>query len=369
MWTSAAWSNFYPLAALLDSGDNLSDAAVQTSVEWFLSAQGEDGSWNQVSAIHDTAMSVLVLSRLLTVPVIDISIPRTGVLNASRENGTMRVSFHGPGIGAIAPTEKIKLSDQVRTELSITQRKMLAVSMGVTRERATGDQRGLKGTGGVEGEIAKIGQYAFGHLIPSRIQPLLQASTADHIRLDIDERSIDLPWELIHDGRDFLCLRYAVGRRLLSEHVFASPSLLPRRIENIRMLVIADPTGDLPAARSEGEAIATVLRSGSKIQVDTWFGSEASKKDFLLALNEYDVIHYAGHASHNSDSPDESTVYFSDGAVQAFENFSFYRQTCDRSGIPECLLVGRRGTKEDISVPVDAWPQSDVFCSRESRLF
>lgn len=58
--------------------------------------------------VHDTAMAILAMSRLLTVPLVDVSSPKTGILNANRENGTTRVSFHGPDSGAIAPAEKMK---------------------------------------------------------------------------------------------------------------------------------------------------------------------------------------------------------------------------------------------------------------------
>jgi CHAT domain-containing protein len=44
-----------------------------------------------------------------------------------------------------------------------------------------------------------------------------------------------------------------------------------------------------------------------------------TKKDFLLSLRDYDIIHFAGHASHDPSSPDESCLVLSDGEIQAFE--------------------------------------------------
>ena len=44
-----------------------------------------------------------------------------------------------------------------------------------------------------------------------------------------------------------------------------------------------------------------------------------TKKDFLLSLRDYDIVHFAGHASHDPSSPDESCLVLSDGEIQAFE--------------------------------------------------
>jgi hypothetical protein len=126
IWSGAAWSNYYPLKALLECGASLADVSVIKAVDWFLGAQDRDGKWMQVSRVHDTAMAILAMSELLTTPLVDISIPRTGVLNASKENGTIRVSFQGPESGAITPAEKMKISDQVRADLSQNQQIVVA---------------------------------------------------------------------------------------------------------------------------------------------------------------------------------------------------------------------------------------------------
>jgi CHAT domain-containing protein len=148
---------------------------------------------------------------------------------------------------------------------------------------------------------------------------LLEASPADHLRLDIDEKLIDLPWELIHDGTEFLCLRYAVGRRLVSDHSFQQPRLHPRSARDTRVLVVADPTNNLPAAKQEGTMVSALLRDRCGMRVDESARSGMTKKDFLLGLRDYDIVHFAGHASHDPSSPDESCLILSDGEIQAFE--------------------------------------------------
>lgn len=318
VWTAASWSNYYPLKALMDSGATLEDPSVAKAVAWFLESQETDGRWMQVSRVHDTAMAVLALSTLLTTPLVNVADPRTGILNVIRENGTIRISFHGPGAGAIAPAEKVKISDQVRIELGRNQQ-LIVAAMG--RVRSKGVSVEFRGTSEVsaEVELEKAGKYAFGHLIPARIQLLLGGSPADHLRLDLDERLIDLPWEVIHDGSEFLCLKYALGRRLMSDQTFEPPHHHPRTAADTRVLIVADPTRDLPAARREGHEVARLLRDKCGMAVDEFISTPITKKDFLLSLKDYDLVHFAGHASHESNSPDESCLVFEDGEIQAFE--------------------------------------------------
>lgn len=99
IWTSAAWSNYYPFQALLDNRPEINEGCIDKALDWYLSSQEKSGRWVQVSQVHDTAMSILALSNLLRTPLVDLSDPRIGILNASRENGTIRVSFQGPGSG------------------------------------------------------------------------------------------------------------------------------------------------------------------------------------------------------------------------------------------------------------------------------
>jgi CHAT domain-containing protein len=351
IWNSASWSNYYPLMALLDSGATLDDPLVAKAVDWFLNTQDSDGQWVQVSGLDDTAMSVLALSSLLTTPLVDVSDPRTGILNVIRENGTIRVSFHGPGAGAITPAAKMKISAQVRQDLSQNQQ-LIVSALGKFRSK----QRAARSTPHrnvrtvrsslVPTELEKVGKYAFGHLIPAQIQILLEKSPADHLRLDIDERLIDLPWEVIHDGTEFLCLRYAVGRRLVSDQSFQPPRRHVQSARNTRVLIVADPTGDLPAARQEGREVGNLLRDKCGMQVDEFAASDITKKDFLLSVQDYDIVHFAGHASHHPSSPDESCLVFSDGNIQAFEIERFI-STCS----PAVVFLNACWSAEELRNP------------------
>ncbi|MBK9156394.1 MAG: CHAT domain-containing protein [Chloracidobacterium sp.] len=319
IWTSEAWSNYYPLSALLDSGATPDDPVVTKAVEWFISSQDADGKWKHVSRVHDSAMAITALSRLLKIPLVNVSDPRNGILSVHKENGTIRVSFHGPTSGAIAPAERLKISSKIRDDLGRNQQVLLSSVVSQLDSRSPLASRGLSITESIQEELEKSGRYAYGHLIPARIQLLMESSLADHLRLDIDERLIDLPWELIHDGNEFVCLRYAIGRRLISDHDFTPPRPAARLARNAKVLIVSDTMDDLPAAKEEGKAVSKLLGDECGMKVDEFTSHELSKKEFLLSLKDYDIVHFAGHAFHEESSPDESYIAFADGEIQAFE--------------------------------------------------
>lgn len=346
IWTSASWSNHYALNALLDAGVSRDDPCVEKAVRWFLGAQGIDGRWMQVSSIHDTATAIMVLCRLLSVPLVDVSPARTGVISAARENGTLRVSYQAPGGGAIMPTDRLKLSDEVRAELGRNQQQVLSLVGRLRSSLGTA----VPSTPPADPaflleELVKVGRYAYGHLFPTRIQMLLASSTADHVRLDVDERLIDLPWELLHDGSDFLCVKYALGRRIVSDQAFQAAGHKGRPTGPTRVLIVANPTEDLPAAEAEGARVADLLSPLRAMSVTHHSGRSMRKKEFLLSLADFDVVHFAGHTSHDPDNPDESALLFSDGEVRAFEISRFLSRS------PAVVFLNSCWSAEEIRDP------------------
>jgi len=110
-----------------------------------------------------------------------------------------------------------------------------------------------------------------------------------------------IPWELLHDGNDFLALGHELGRRtFVNQRVVGGRALGPVR----RALVVGDPLGDLDAARREaGEVTAWLASRG--VGCTTLVGSEATLLRVVgeLSTENYDLLHYCGHvaAPHGTD--------------------------------------------------------------------
>ncbi|MEZ4435557.1 MAG: AAA family ATPase [bacterium] len=106
----------------------------------------------------------------------------------------------------------------------------------------------------------------------------------------------DWPWPLLHDGAGFLGLRHALGELRIGERL---PPQSPPPAGD-RLLVVADPAADLPAARYEGEALMRAL-AGGETGCDLRLG-RLRRQDFLRLFRGYRLVHFAGHA----DPPDAS---------------------------------------------------------------
>jgi CHAT domain-containing protein len=142
----------------------------------------------------------------------------------------------------------------------------------------------------------------------------MRDSRVDDVRINIDERLIDLPWELVHDGDDFLCLKYAVGRQIYASSSFQDRSYVK---QEPKALVVSDPDGNLPGAMEEGRAVAALLRAHGVV-VTQLEGRDATKQRFNFELKRHTIIHFAGHAARDRKNPDESCVRLSDGPFKAF---------------------------------------------------
>ena len=158
-----------------------------------------------------------------------------------------------------------------------------------------------------------IGHYIFEEFLPPDIKREIENTPRDTVFcLDLDQGSSILPWELMYNGRNFLCLEYEFGRTQ------KPPVKTPSGKNSASLLMISDPTGDLPGAQIEANYIMGQLR-GSKITVQR-YGSEIRKRQYLehLKSGKFDFIHYTGHSY---VSPDQSQAFhiFRDGNLTGQE--------------------------------------------------
>lgn len=156
-------------------------------------------------------------------------------------------------------------------------------------------------------------QRVFNLCLPPKIQDQLRELQS---AIQIITNCAEIPWELIHDGKEFLCMRLSVGRVLAMQPDAAKHEHLPG--PQLRFLIVADPTDDLPATREEAAAIEKML--AGRASVKTLIGKEQVTENALIDLltqrdATFDVIHYAGHADFNAQHPGESKLLVGDGAV------------------------------------------------------
>jgi tetratricopeptide (TPR) repeat protein len=162
------------------------------------------------------------------------------------------------------------------------------------------------------GNLKKNGQIFWDILLTRQVKARLQSAQPCDLTLAIDEYLVGIPWELLYDGNDFLCLKYNVGRVVKTQR--ESFSLQYRSASApLRMLILANPTNDLPAAYREGIALK---KQFDKRRKDIVIDVKTTLIDtFYLKKNirDYDIVHFAGHGDYHANNFEENGWVLQDG--------------------------------------------------------
>jgi len=90
-----------------------------------------------------------------------------------------------------------------------------------------------------------------------------------------------------------------------------------RDARELAVLVIANPTNDLPGAEDERARVVEILGKARGVGVTEITGDAATlaRVTSELESGQYDVIHYAGHAFFDAQRPGESGLVLADGEL------------------------------------------------------
>jgi tetratricopeptide (TPR) repeat protein len=160
--------------------------------------------------------------------------------------------------------------------------------------------------------LNKAGQLLWDNLLTRAVKDRLRASPIADLILSIDEELINIPWELLYDGRNFLSLNFNLGRVVRTKEQLALPQY--RSFSGIpKMLILANPTNDLRAAYLEGINIKNQFdRKRNTVHID--FKSTSIDKLYVKRhLCDYDIVHFAGHCEYEPAHPEDSGWVLSDG--------------------------------------------------------
>jgi len=165
-------------------------------------------------------------------------------------------------------------------------------------------------------EMQQMGRVLYNEIFPLSIKSQLFECPASDLVLRIDNTLVHVPWELLFDGEHFLCEKFNIGRMVKTQQIVdkrrgSRPSF------PLRILIIADPRSDLKASYEEGKRIRDQLQSDT-VKV-TLITSEVSRDFLKKRLFNYDLIHYAGHADYDLESPSKSGWLLEDGKFTTFD--------------------------------------------------
>ena len=179
-------------------------------------------------------------------------------------------------------------------------------------------------------QLQSLGQDLYDNLLPLSVKERLQGKEESDLVIHIEDRLVHIPWELLFDGEQFLCRRFNLGRIVTTRQ--RTPHFQQRKYDPpLSMLLLFDPKGDLPAARQEGMLIRNTL----DLYVDRVHISSKTRNirtDYIRrSIRDFDIVHYAGHATYDTDDPSQSGWLVKEGTVTA-------ALLVKMKGIRPCLL-------------------------------
>ena len=233
------------------------------------------------------------------------------VLEASREGERLKLSAYERGPDEERPLKHYEYQEVSFAAVEREVDSLMAVLNRVTNNRGTLDAAAWR-------EIKAQAEILYHQLLTPGIRELLKGSTATHLLLHLDDTLVQIPWELLFDGSTFLCRRFSIGRLVSTQQALVAGKSRKQE-QSLRILIIADPQGNLTAASREGDTLRRELASEEqRFQVDLRKTS-VDTAVVKASLPQCDVVHYAGHADYNSHEPAQSGWLLADGKLTAAE--------------------------------------------------
>lgn len=142
-------------------------------------------------------------------------------------------------------------------------------------------------------ELEGVGSFLMDTLLGHEVREALRAAPGRPVVFRVAPDLLAVPWELAHDGEDFLCRRHPVARQVLTTRK-GIPRALPRTLST---LIVSDPTGDLPGAALEARSLLDqmALVPPDRLALELLGGARADLARLAPALERADLVHFAGH--------------------------------------------------------------------------
>jgi CHAT domain-containing protein len=140
----------------------------------------------------------------------------------------------------------------------------------------------------------------------SVVPAITSVGRAALLRISVEGEAEHLPWEIMHDGQDFLCIKTCLSRCVTTINEQKGG---PRDWQRAGVLIVgADARGDLPGVEQEAKGIGRILTSAGVSNVEVLAGIKASRRSVLKALQsgEFGILHFSGHSVFDETHPNQS---------------------------------------------------------------
>ncbi len=168
------------------------------------------------------------------------------------------------------------------------------------------------------GDLEEFGERLGELLLPPEIAEALPSVKSDPIVVVHDTASAHWPWEALSLKGWAPAASKGLSRLYAAEGMsVAKWREQRRRAREFNVLLVVNPTGDLPGAVEEGERVAAMLTQVEGAGITAIRGSDATRARLLAEFRsgDYDAIHFAGHAWFDAAAPASSGILCAGGRV------------------------------------------------------
>lgn len=167
-------------------------------------------------------------------------------------------------------------------------------------------------------ELASFGERLAELLLPGEIVAALPSVRGAPVVVVHDSTSAHWPWEALNISGWAPAADGGLSRRYAAEGMSVAKWREQRRRERaFNVLLVVNPTGDLPGAVEESERVARMLARLDGAGITVIRGADATRARLLAEFRsgDYDAIHYAGHAFFDATAPAASGILCAGGRV------------------------------------------------------
>lgn len=161
-------------------------------------------------------------------------------------------------------------------------------------------------------ELKRIGRVLHNTLLPIKIREYLELVPVREIVFLLDEVCVQIPWEIFYDGHQFFALKFYCGRIVKTRQQISAKKKKEETSKACPMLILANPTDNLPSANLEAKEIKDIFEDQGSIEV-SYKLKNISCAYIKNKLCEYDVLHFAGHTIHTQGDSKQSGFVLADG--------------------------------------------------------
>jgi len=225
------------------------------------------------------------------------------VLEICRENTALKMSIF----------QQQDISSTIRhySRLSFSPEEINKLCVEITAILNKADKRGILDAESIV-SLKKTGQLLWDHLLTKTVKDKLRSSAETTLSISLDEELISVPWELLYDGNEFLCLKFSLGRLVRTREQISRTQYRDSG-SRLKMLILANPTDDLKSAYREGLQIRNQFERKRKEMSIDFKGMRADTIYVKKNLRDYDVVHFAGHCEYDTVDTGKSGWVLSDG--------------------------------------------------------